>query len=593
MLTAASLTTVNTRSFLLSVHYSYQRAHEGMAALTHTYAQHNATQILAQGLRTNVQWARYLYDMDDLPKVSTATFIGITVAIAGNVLISLALNLQKLAHRRLEEDKAGRSEELSVRRHSHNNNESAIHGSKPGDRQPLTNNVPRSYGTRESTASIDALPEHKRTSWGWLIPLKTRSKRDIAEEEAATLTEPLLVDVMTEEPSRDSVNGSHGPRTPSEGNESDYLKSKLWRVYCLALMCLHNTRIKVAWVLPHEFAPLGTFALIANCIFAPVMLGERFRKRDLLGMFIAIIGAVTVVLSSNSSNVRLDPDALMHAIFQTPFVAYTIIYIIAGIMLASLSHGPLGKQWVFIDVGLCAVFGGFTVLSTKAISTLLTLEWLDIFKQWITYPVIVVLIGTGVGQVRYLNRALMQFDSKTVIPIQFVFFTLSAIIGSAILYGDFKTAKFHQIVTFIYGCAATFLGVFIIAWAPENNSPEDDEEESDAADVTPLASPRGDTSRLQGSVSRRRRAALVLPEEFIQAPALKSKRSSVAIGLSSAQQLLLVHSPTHGSPDRPRVWDAESDPLRTPTGSITRRRAISCELVQDSNTPIPIRYAPS
>lgn len=74
-------------------------------------------------------------------------------------------------------------------------------------------------------------------------------------------------------------------------------------------------------------------------------------------MLIAIIGAVTVVLSSNSSNVRLDPDALMHAIFQTPFVVYTIIYIIAGISLASLSHGPLGKQWVFIDVGLCAVFG--------------------------------------------------------------------------------------------------------------------------------------------------------------------------------------------------------------------------------------------
>lgn len=254
MLTAARLTTVNTRSFLLSVHYPYQRTHEGMTALAHTYAQHNATQLLAQGLRRTMQFAKYLYDMDDLPKVSTATFIGITVAIAGNVLISLALNLQKLAHRRLEDDKAGRSEELSVRRNTDNNSESAVNGSKPGDRQPLTNNVPRSYGARESTASIDALPEHKRTSWGWLIPLKTRGKRDIAEEEAAPLARPLRVDIMTEETDRDaeSGHGSHGPRTPSEGNESDYLKSKLWRVSCLALMCLHNTMIKVAWVLSHE-----------------------------------------------------------------------------------------------------------------------------------------------------------------------------------------------------------------------------------------------------------------------------------------------------------------------------------------------------
>jgi hypothetical protein len=31
-----------------------------------------------------------------------------------------------------------------------------------------------------------------------------------------------------------------------------------------------------------------------------------------------------------------------------------------------------------------------------------------------------VLLGTGVGQIRYLNRALMRFDSKHVIPTQFV-----------------------------------------------------------------------------------------------------------------------------------------------------------------------------
>jgi len=59
---------------------------------------------------------------------------------------------------------------------------------------------------------------------------------------------------------------------------------------------------------------------------------------------------------------------------------------------------------------------------------------------------------------------------QVIIPVQFVFFTLSAIIGSAILYGDFKETKFHQRVTFLYGCAATFLGVFVIAWAPSEDS---------------------------------------------------------------------------------------------------------------------------
>lgn len=74
--------------------------------------------------------------------------------------------------------------------------------------------------------------------------------------------------------------------------------------------------------------------------------------------------------------------------------------------------------------------GGFTVLSTKAISTLLTTLGYKIFTEWITYPLLMVrrflcnydvvshnvqvLVGTGIGQIRYLNRALMRFDSKVI-----------------------------------------------------------------------------------------------------------------------------------------------------------------------------------
>jgi Magnesium transporter NIPA len=62
-----------------------------------------------------------------------------------------------------------------------------------------------------------------------------------------------------------------------------------------------------------------------------------------------------------------------------------------------------------------------------------------------------------------VSRANQLDAMQVVIPTQFVLFTLSAILGSAILYGDFRTAKFHQFVTFLYGCTATFAGVWIIA----------------------------------------------------------------------------------------------------------------------------------
>ena len=34
--------------------------------------------------------------------------------------------------------------------------------------------------------------------------------------------------------------------------------------------------------------------------------------------------------------------------------------------------------------------GGFTVLSMKALSMLLTMEWIEMFTKWITYPMILV-----------------------------------------------------------------------------------------------------------------------------------------------------------------------------------------------------------
>ncbi len=65
-------------------------------------------------------------------------------------------------------------------------------------------------------------------------------------------------------------------------------------------------------------------------------------------------------------------------------------------------------------------------------------------------------------QIRYINRALQRFDSTQVIPTQFVLFTLSVIIGSAVLYQDFDAYTPSRAGKFVGGCLLTFLGVYFI-----------------------------------------------------------------------------------------------------------------------------------
>jgi hypothetical protein len=118
---------------------------------------------------------------------------------------------------------------------------------------------------------------------------------------------------------------------------------------------------------------------------------------------------------------------------------------------------------------------------------------------------------------------------QVVVPTQFVLFNLSAITGSAILYGDFKTAKFHQFVTFIYGCAATFAGVWIIAWpASEKPSTGPDDRVGPTSDVETMA--HGvfvpDSVSVGGVVGRK-------PGNV---PVLRSRQSTVSlVGISPAQ----------------------------------------------------------
>jgi len=263
------------------------------------------------------------------------------------------------------------------------------------------------------------------------------------------------------------------------------------------------------------------------------MLGEKFHRRDFLGIVLAIIGALTVVAASKTSDVRLDTEGLIEALKQHTFIAYTVVTAVAAIILGLLSEGRAGRTYVAVDIGLCALFGGYTVLATKAISTLLSLEWIQVFQEWITYPTLVVLLVTGIGQIKYLNRALMKFDSKAVIPIQFVFFNLAAILGSAILYRDFEDLSLHQFITFLYGCATTFLGVFFLT-SPQagltseietvldiQSPPEDRDTANTRVQLTPgPMGARGPRGHVRGH--------------------LRGRASSVSLGLSAGQYLLLA-----------------------------------------------------
>ncbi|KAI8378206.1 magnesium transporter NIPA-domain-containing protein [Choanephora cucurbitarum] len=341
--------------------------------------------------------------------------IGVLVSVCGNALISVALNLQKRAHNNIQEKQ--------MAKYFANMDE-----------------PPQWISTTQRNGVF--MPDD-----GYSSPRSSlEQQRQYSEDD---IEQQKFIMIMAQE--------------QTKGGDTEYLKSKLWWLG-ISLMILGEVGNFVAYGFApaSTIAPLGTTTLVANVILAPLMLKEVFRKRDLIGVILAVTGAAMVVFSSNSEETALSPELIMEALTQLQSIVYFILTAIAIVVLTILS--PMyGSSSIMIDLGLVAIYGGYTVLSTKSVASLLSLTFLRCLRNYpVSYVLIFVLVVTAVLQIKYLNRALQRFDSTEVIPTQFVFFTVSAIIGSAVLYHDFDGMTLEQLSRFMSGCAVEFLGVYLI-----------------------------------------------------------------------------------------------------------------------------------
>lgn len=227
-----------------------------------------------------------------------SSLIGIVTAIVGNVLIALALNVQRYAHTRLNQQR------VRVRRRA---------------RAALERSQGSSYGATDHHADGQG-PGDDETP-----PLSALQHSSADGEPAKAL--------------------------------SMYLKSPYWWLGQILI-----TLGEMGNFLAYGFAPvsivspLGVVALISNCIIAPVMFHETFRARDFWGIVIAVAGVVTFVLSANQEETKLEPHDVWEAMTAMEFEIYVAITTLLIVMLMWAS-GRYGKRTILIDLGLVGLFG--------------------------------------------------------------------------------------------------------------------------------------------------------------------------------------------------------------------------------------------
>ena len=201
--------------------------------------------------------------------------------------------------------------------------------------------------------------------------------------------------------------------------------------------------------------------------------------------------------------------------------------------------------------------GGYTALSTKGVASLLSDTLWRALTFPITYLLVFILVVSALAQIRYVNRALQRFDSTQVIPVQFVLFTISVIIGSAVLYRDFQAADASRFGKFFGGCALTFLGVYLITSGRGGKDTDEDADDSnDEESVIGLVDEER-YERYQDEVDRngedpRRRKSSV---SFVLGVPSGSRRSSQQVNRrpSSTKAPPRLHAQTSAASSESRV----------------------------------------
>ena len=234
-------------------------------------------------------WGRVEEDEEKLKRWSS--FIGIIVAIVGNLLISLALNIQKYAHVRLERAKERRRKFLRRSRRRLFNSRRAANGNGNGECS-LPSFSREGVGHEEVFIRDPASGLRGPTSFS----------TDSGHDDESSPDETSLLLPRSSHSTTSKEDGEEEVRSPDQ----QYLSSPYWWLG-LVLMSIGECGNFLAYgFAPASIvSPLGVVALISNCVIAPMMLKEPFRGRDLMGVVVSICGAVIVVWSAEKEEVKV------------------------------------------------------------------------------------------------------------------------------------------------------------------------------------------------------------------------------------------------------------------------------------------------
>lgn len=239
-----------------------------------------------------------------------------------------------------------------------------------------------------------------------------------------------------------------------------FLKSPLWWCYILFTAGGEGCNAVAYNYAPATLVtPLGALSMVTTCILSSQFLKEKLNIVSKLGVVLAILGSIFIILNA-PSNAKIDSTEklLQCHLFQWPFITYASINIALIIFFVVIQT----KHFIY-RILIISLLGSFVVISLKSITIIIGESGVSaVIDNPVFYFFLTVLVTGLVVNAMQLTQALNLGDASTVIPIHYVCFTSSIIIGTNLLFQEYKNMIAIQMIQVCAGFVILCIAVFLI-----------------------------------------------------------------------------------------------------------------------------------
>jgi magnesium transporter len=304
-----------------------------------------------------------------------------------------------------------------------------------------------------------------------------------------------------------------------------YTKRPLWWVG-MSLILFGSVADFVALTLAPQsvVATLGCLTLVAQVVWAPLILGERLGVRHYIATGMIIIGVVLAVVYGPHSEGHFSLAQLLArfqtlgfgiyvvGVFVTVLTLYGLIsYVESRFDLpskprlsdyvsrptATLTNAASNERRRAWDARLArfhrvaygmlsGVIGAQVVLLGKFIGELIAILVgggdTGIFTTPATYIILVTLAGAVIGQIHFMNEGVSRFQSLYILPVFQAAWTLTSVVGGLVVFDEWAAmnSSLKRQILFPFGILLTLFAVYYLMHTPA--LPEDNKRKSACID---------------------------------------------------------------------------------------------------------------